>query len=66
MDRLCAVCVCVRACVCVKQFYLTSAFTGHNYSPTCDVAVKINLFPDFFQKLLPQNYRSYNYENSTK
>ena len=36
-------------CVCVKQFYLTSAFIGHNYSPTCDVAVKNNLFPDFFK-----------------
>ena len=41
---------CVYMC---ETIYLTSAFTGHNYLATSDVAVEINLFSDFFQKYLP-------------
>ena len=45
---------------------LRGTVTGHNYSPFCNVAVKINVFPDFFEKLLSQNKRSYNREKSTE
>ena len=47
-----------------KWIFQTIWYTvmGHNYSPPCDVAV--NVFTDFLQKLLLQNYRSYNHENS--
>ena len=45
------VCACACACVC-ETIIFESAFTGHNYSPICDVAVKINLFPDIFSKVI--------------
>ena len=31
---------------------LWGTVTGHNYSPFCNVAVKINVFPDFFGKII--------------
>ena len=46
---------------------LWGTVTGHNYSQSCNIALSINVFLDFFwQKLLSQNNRSYSREKITK
>ena len=41
-----------RFSVCNKRNTFRCTVTGHNYSPYYNVAVKIKVFPDFFDKII--------------